>query len=46
LQPKTAPPAPATVDAVLCVSSEQLCRSFLPPGWQLHLTDGIGYALP
>ncbi len=47
LQPKTPAASPTSVDAVLCVSSEQLCRRFLPPGWTLRRTGpDIGYALP
>jgi hypothetical protein len=37
---------PGQVDAVLCVVPEADCAAFTPPGWQVHMTGGIGYAVP
>jgi 4-amino-4-deoxy-L-arabinose transferase-like glycosyltransferase len=47
LQPKTPAPAPASVDAIVCVRADRLCRELLPAGWQLHPTGpDVSYALP
>jgi Dolichyl-phosphate-mannose-protein mannosyltransferase len=46
LQPHTPAPAPGSVDAIVCVRAERLCRERVPAGWQLHMLGDVGYALP
>jgi Dolichyl-phosphate-mannose-protein mannosyltransferase len=46
LQPHTPAPGPQTVDAILCVNADRLCRNLVPTGWQLHPLGDIDYALP
>ncbi|GIJ79005.1 Predicted membrane protein [Micromonospora phaseoli] len=37
---------PASVDAIVCTGSRDLCADLLPPGWRLEFRSYVGYALP
>ncbi len=46
--PGLAPARPSQVDALVCQAPADVCGSFAPPGWQVHVhgATSIGYALP
>ncbi len=37
---------PASVDAIVCVNSRELCADLVPSGWRLEFRSHVGYALP
>jgi hypothetical protein len=46
LMPDLPPVRPDQVDALVCVETAVVCRYYVPVGWQLHMRDTVGYALP
>ncbi|GIJ30104.1 hypothetical protein Vqi01_52660 [Micromonospora qiuiae] len=37
---------PASVDAIVCVNSRELCADLVPAGWRFEFRSYVGYALP
>jgi hypothetical protein len=44
--PGVPPARPDQVDALVCLSTEEICASFARPGWRVEMRGQIGYAVP